>query len=178
MLKQVLSLGFSVWMASLFSCGGGAGESDRLRSSCVESYIELEHTLPDGAECYNVGYSDCGAELSSDCIDYCAFDLCQPGPCGGNGDCAWLGAAGRYECAEYLIEGEPSFGTWCRPSACPPGTTGCPCLDGTCTDGSECSGGSCVDTCPSGCRVTGVSGGTVCCGGAFCSGDCIGTPCC
>ena len=173
MLRGLLGLALFTALGGFLACGGG---TDRLRSSCVEGFVTFTHTIPDASECSSVGYKDCGPEYSSDCVHYCAFGRCQPAPCASDADCAALGA--QYECAEYLVEGEPSYGKWCRVASCPKGTTGCPCLSGACSDGSTCEGGSCVFNCSPGCRVKGVSGGVVCCGGALCSGDCIGTPCC
>lgn len=169
----------------LASCGGGStqGELDRtMQNACVHRNLDLPRTIEDGDECASFSYSDCRGDpfpSASECINYCAFDICQPGHCVDDADCSWLGI--DYECQHYVVSGD-DYGLWCGETDCPKGTPGCPCLpDGSCHEPDEwwevscnaqdvCEGG---DTCPYGCRV-----GSVCCGGALCSGDCIGTPCC
>jgi hypothetical protein len=165
-------------------CGQGQSSLDRMmQNRCVRSNIDLPRTIEDGQQCYSFSYGDCGGDpfpTASECINYCAFDMCQPGPCAVDSDCSmWLGI--DYECINYIVSGD-DYGKWCGVSQCPKGTPGCPCLpDSTCYEPDEwwdvtcnaqnvCEGG---DTCPYGCRQ-----GSVCCGGAFCSGNCVGTPCC
>lgn len=162
-------------VAVALGCGSDA-ETDRLQSDCIRDTYYIDDPLPrvleDGASCSNIGHGDCPGELASECVHYCGFDRCQASSCASDADCAWLGA--DYECQEYVVVGDPSYGSWCKASDCPKGTLGCPCRDGRC--GGEATCGSddvCHDTCPAGCRA-----GSVCCGGAFCGGDCIGTPCC
>jgi hypothetical protein len=168
----------------LCGCGGaGQGELDRiLQNDCVHGQLNLPRTLDDGSSCDNFSYSDCRGDpfpSASECINYCAFDICQPGPCAADSDCAWLGV--DFDCQHYIVSND-DYGQWCDESKCPKGTPGCPCLpDGSCYEPDEwwhvscsgenvCEGG---DGCPYGCRA-----GSVCCGGALCSGNCVGTPCC
>jgi hypothetical protein len=178
-----LSFGFC-FMASVlaFGCGGFSQSAldSAMQNDCVRGHLDLPRTIEDGKSCYSFSYSDCGGFPSaSECINYCAFDLCQPGYCEEDTDCAWLSI--NYECQNYIVSGD-DYGKWCGETDCPKGTPGCPCLpDGSCYEPDEwwdvtcdadntCQGG---DGCQYGCRQ-----GSVCCGGSLCSGDCIGTPCC
>ena len=163
----------------LAQCSSDSQEQDQLQSECVHNFIDLDRNLIDGMRCFNFSYSDCGGGPSaSECINYCAFEMCQSGPCEKDADCSAYGTS--YECQEYTVSGT-DYGQWCGESDCPKGTQGCPCLDlGDCYDSqfidafceadNICSG---TYTCTPSCIV-----GSVCCGGAFCSGNCIGTPCC
>jgi hypothetical protein len=163
----------------LVACSSSASSDGGLQSSCVRDQLNLKRDLADGEECKNVGYSDCGSGLASDCVHYCAFDVCQSKTCASDADCPGF-------CKE-LVVGTTSYGTWCDGKACTHGTMGCPCDAGacsapdsgytvTCNAKGVCEG---TDTCRAGCRVKGsATGGTICCGAGFCSGSCVGTPCC
>jgi hypothetical protein len=158
------------------ACGDSAG-AELLQDPCVRDEIPMSSDLVDGEECFNIGYEGCEG-FASDCIHYCAFDVCQAGPCASNGDCdTVLGDDG--ECADFVID-DRSFGRWCRVSDCPPGSLGCPCDAGSCDadpfggGAMSCEGGVCESGCAFECR----QGESTCCGGAFCSGDCVGSPCC
>jgi len=177
----IASLFVALGIAVAPACGGGDGSGsseELLQSSCVHDNIDLPRTVEDGEDCANFGYGDCPAdEMASECVNYCAHDTCQAGPCSTDGDCEGFGA--NYECLPYVVDGD-DYGTWCGYTDCPKGTYGCPCKEGKCFPPDEywtleCVDGTCQgdDGCPSGCRV-----GSVCCGGALCSGNCIGTPCC
>jgi hypothetical protein len=170
---------------SIAGCSGGGGDGDgsdgqTLSSSCVERTLGLDRTIPDGYDCLLFSVSSCGVEAwASECVNVCAFEVCQQASCTVYQDCAGLGA--QFDCQTYTVGGV-SYGSWCGFSSCPRGTPGCPCLPGgSCyqtglsQQSVACTAGTCVltDTCPYGCRVR-----TVCCGGAFCGGDCVGTPCC
>ncbi len=162
---------------AILGCGGSDSGS-KLQDPCVRSQLSLTSELPDGAACYNVGYSDCSG-LASKCLHSCAHDLCQAAECLSAEECAARLGAG-HECSDYVVSGK-SYGKWCKVSSCPAGTLGCPCFQGG-TCGSDpygsgsmtCSNNLCESACPYACR----QGTSLCCGGNFCSGDCIGTPCC
>ena len=165
-----------VWIV-VVGCSDGNAE-DLLQSDCVQEELEIARTLADGSSCSNFGYSDCDG-FASECVNVCAFSVCQPGSCTSDTDCGGLGL--QLECMDYVVS-DVSYGNFCGVSDCPKGTPGCPCLDsGTCRPSSisgvtvTCDAGTCVsnDSCPAGCRE-----GSVCCGGSLCSGNCIGTPCC
>ena len=169
--------GVALAVVLAMGCSDGDAE-DSLQSACVLDILGLSRTLPDGSACDNFGYSDCKG-FASECINVCAFDVCQSGTCTEDADCTALG--GERECMDYVVS-DRSYGSYCGVSDCPKGTPGCPCLDsGTCRASSisgvtvSCEAERCVadDPCPAGCRQ-----GSVCCGGTLCSGDCIGTPCC
>jgi len=177
-MKVKIISGLALIGLGLIPCCGSSGGGDLLQDPCVRDELEFTDDLPDGVECSNFGYGGCPG-FASDCINYCAHDMCQPQECVQDADCqvAW---GQDYECQEYVVSGD-SFGSWCNESDCPRGSMGCPCRqDGTCNSDPFGSGPmSCVDNtceseCPYACRV----GTSLCCGGAFCSGDCIGTPCC
>lgn len=161
------------------ACSSSSGGASGLQSECVRDQLNLGRTLPDGAKCYNLGYSDCGgAAFASECVGACAFDVCQSKPCSSNAECPGF-------CKDYVVSGV-SYGRWCDGKTCEHGTLDCPCAEGSCIAPDTyyqiacnaegvCEGN---DTCPSGCRVRSASGVSVCCGGALCSGGCVGTPCC
>jgi hypothetical protein len=164
---------------AISACGQSGGETDQLQSSCVRGNLNMSRDIPDGGACYNFGYTDCPAgDTASDCVHYCAFDVCQSAPCSNDDDCAVYSAI--YECQNYVVSGT-NYGAWCGESDCPKGTQGCPCRDdGTCdsdnfTDALCGNDNLCAGTsnCPLACRLE-----YSCCGGALCGGDCIGTPCC
>ncbi|MEL6340337.1 MAG: hypothetical protein AAFQ65_10540 [Myxococcota bacterium] len=159
----------------VMGCDGSDDASDVLQSECVAENINIDRVIPDGGECRNFGFSDCGAdEFASDCVGVCAFDVCQSNECTSDSDCDDTGF--RFECQDFELPNTGVLGRYCGESDCPRGTTGCPCLAGDQCDGNAtCENDVCVfeDDCPSGCRV-----GSVCCGGALCAGNCIGTPCC
>jgi hypothetical protein len=119
--------------------GDEADLFDRLQSECYRDLHEGTplRTAPNGASCSNFGYGDCGDELASECVNYCAFDLCQAAPCVGDGDCAAYGDGAT--CEEYEVEGVPSYGRWCRPGQGGGSGSTCDdaCLD-TCTVGIDC----------------------------------------
>ena len=154
-----------------------------LQSQCVINQLNLVRNVPDGSDCYNLGYSDCFG-FGSECINYCAFDLCQPAECTTADDCtAAFGALPvevKWVCEEYIVSSK-SYGTWCDVGEnCPEGTVNCPCLPGNVcgpdpwgTGTMSCVAGTCESSCPSACIQ-----GSVCCGGSLCAGNCIGTPCC
>jgi hypothetical protein len=177
-IAAVVSLAAALVTLGACSDGGGEAGAGGLQSSCVIDELGLERTLADGQECSNFGYSDCSG-FGSECINSCAFDICQEAPCTNDEGCAaTFGPA--FECQDYVVSSK-SYGRWCNESDCPRGTLGCPCRsDGSCANdpyGSgpmSCTDSSCESSCPVACRV----GTSVCCGGALCSGDCIGTPCC
>jgi len=162
---------------AILGCGG-SDSGPKLQDPCVRSQGNFTPKLQDGEKCYNIGYNRCSG-FASDCIHFCAHDVCQPQECLSSEECVTrLGPA--HECIEYIVS-EKSYGKWCKVSDCPQGNLGCPCFQGsTCGRdpyGSKlmsCTNGFCVSACPSSCR----SGTSLCCGGAFCSGDCIGTSCC
>lgn len=168
-----------VALVAWLSCGDDAGGNlELLQDPCVRDVISFSDDVPDGQECFNIGYADCPG-FASDCIHYCAFDVCQSAPCTSDGDCeGLLGLEG--ECSDYVVS-DTSYGRWCRVSDCPKGMLGCPCRDGGCYVDPYGSGemtcteaGTCESACPWECR----SGESVCCGGAYCGGDCVGSPCC
>jgi len=174
--------GIALALVGLAGCPGDDAANGGLQSACVLDILGLERTLPDGAACDNFGYSDC-AGFGSECLHFCAFDVCQPAECATAEDCAAVGAPPYglgWACEEYVVSGE-GYGTYCHAvEVCPEGTVGCPCAVGdTCGpdpwgDGDlSCVSGYCESACPASCIA-----GSVCCGGAFCSGDCIGAPCC
>jgi hypothetical protein len=182
---RVIGVSTALWLAVACSASGSdpvAGPG-ALQSQCVIDQLNLERTLADGQACDNWGYSDCSG-FGSECINYCAFDFCQPEPCETAEDCnaffGELGGAETWACEEYVVSSK-GYGTWCTPvEHCPEGTVGCPCLPGDACgpdpwgEGNmTCEAGICESSCPSACIQ-----GSVCCGGAFCSGNCIGTPCC
>lgn len=158
--------------------------SEALQNECVANQLGLERTLPDGSECGNVGFTDCGRGFASGCINTCAYDRCQPEPCESAGDCesffGELPIGLGWECSTFEISERP-YGDWCRiVEVCTPGTAGCPCMPGDVCGPDpfgpgdlSCEGGRCTSSCQTSCIV-----GSVCCGGALCSGGCIGTPCC
>ena len=168
----------SAWMAAAGCSGDEGGDRGSLQSSCVRDVNDLPRHLADGMDCYNLGYSDCEG-LASECTNYCAFDVCQTEHCASDPDCGWLGPA--YECSDYYVSPNGSFGNWCHLSDCPKGTIGCPCQDGgTCGPDPFGSGamtcdesGVCQSVCPFTCQI-----GAVCCGGNLCSGDCAYSSCC
>ena len=177
---------WAVVLAMGCSDDGGSGPTsgpEALQSQCVIDQLNLERTIPDGETCDNFGYSDCNG-FGSECVNSCAFELCQPQPCESKDDCnaSFGDLAGRQEwsCEAYVVSSR-GYGTWCAPvEGCPEGSVGCPCLPGGLCgpdpwgDGDmTCEAGRCESSCPSACIQ-----GSVCCGGAFCSGSCIGTPCC
>ena len=168
-----------VLVALVVACSSSSTD-DWWNSDCVRDNLDLERHLPDGAKCYGMGYTDCGAATGSECVNVCAFDVCQPKQCREDADCAALGS--DYECTLYVLEdlNEAATGLWCRRSDCPKGSLGCPCKPGgTCSadpfgsGAMTCKDDKCSSACPTSCRS-----GSICCGGALCSGDCIGTPCC
>lgn len=175
-----IPLALVICFSLLPGCDGGGSGEDLLQSPCVLDQLNLERTLPDGVSCSNFSYSDCGVTpMASECVNYCAFGVCQPAPCVQYEDCTGYGA--DFDCMPYVVSGD-DYGAWCGESDCPRGHVDCPCLPGglcpepddywvlECDAQNFCRG---EDTCPFGCRS-----GSVCCGGAFCGGDCIGTPCC
>lgn len=171
------SLALLVFVAC--SSDGNGGATDQLQSSCVHENMTLERTIANGQECSNFSYSDCPVgDMGSECVSYCAFDICQSKSCARDADCTAVKAG--LECQSYIVS-QQDYGKWCGVPDCPKGEVGCPCReDGTCIapdsywtvrcTASQCEG---TDSCPTGCRS-----GSLCCGGAFCGGDCIGTPCC
>lgn len=166
------------WLVLALSLFVGCSDSEnedaggRLQSDCVRENLPLPRTLQDGSECDNFGSAGCGKVFASECIGFCAFDVCQSGPCTADTDCAPPAVV----CLDYVIDGV-SFDTWCGPSPCPQGEVGCPCGQaGTCSGSAVCNENNLCelnDSCAAGCRQ-----GSVCCGGLLCSGNCIGTPCC
>jgi hypothetical protein len=134
-----LALAFSALACKNPDEGGEADIFERLQSEC---YRDLHDGTPlrtasDGASCSNFGYGDCPAEAASECINYCAFDVCQKAPCVSDSDCAAFFGEGA-TCQEYVVVGEPSYGKWCKPGQGGSGST-CDdaCLD-TCTVGIDC----------------------------------------
>jgi hypothetical protein len=161
-------------------CSSSSADDDWWNSECVREQLGMQRHLADGAKCYAMGYADCGRALGSECIGYCVFDICQPGQCKEDSDCAIFGS--DYECTLRVLEdlNDDATGLWCRASDCPRGSMGCACrADGTCaadpfgSGAMDCTKNVCASACPAACRS-----GSICCGGAFCSGDCIGAPCC
>ncbi len=191
----MLSYKFGVWrlgaltiMALVASSCSGEGDgptsgAGALQSSCVINQLNLVRDIPDGDACDNFGYSDCFG-FGSECINYCAFDFCQPAECKSQEDCdaafGPLPIGNVWLCHEYVVS-RKEYGAWCESvEACTEGTVNCPCLPGDLC-GSDpwgegnmsCVAGLCESQCPSSCIV-----GSVCCGGSLCAGNCIGTPCC
>ncbi len=163
-------------------CGSsGSGIESNLQCRCVRNtFISgfLDRTLPDGTECTNAAIGGCDC-LASECVNYCAFDKCQP-ECETDDDCA----AENEECNELLDADFGSLGFFCEfVPPCPEGSVGCPCGPAGACDPPSLSNAESVcnedniceinDLCAFGCRQ-----GSVCCGGALCAGNCIGTPCC
>lgn len=180
MRTRTLFAGAAVaWLAVLGfgACDGAGGNEELLQDPCVRDEISFSDDLPDGEECFNIGYAGCPG-FASDCVHYCAFDVCQASPCTSDDACIAAFDA-TYECAAYVV-GDVDYGEWCRVSDCPKGTLGCPCRDGACGGDPyggglmTCESGTCESSCPWECR----EGTSVCCGGAFCGGDCVGSPCC
>jgi hypothetical protein len=88
--------------------GGGGGSGHPLQSSCVQEHVNIYRYLEDGSGCVNFGAPSCENEYASDCINYCAFGMCQPGPCETSLDCPQY-----FTCEAYVWEGR-NFGTWCN----------------------------------------------------------------
>ncbi|MEM8607019.1 MAG: hypothetical protein AAGF92_07930 [Myxococcota bacterium] len=175
-------------LAALLALGCGDSSpttgAGGLQNQCVADQLGFERTLPDGSECGNTGFTDCGLGFASECIGSCANGFCQPEECESAEDCESffraLPAGVGWECSTLEISDRP-YGDWCSiVEVCVEGTLGCPCAAGdVCgpdpfgTGNLSCEEGRCNSSCPSACIV-----GSVCCGGSFCGGDCVGTPCC
>ena len=112
-----LALVFTV-CAVLPSCGESQSALDRMmQNRCVHSNIDLPRTTEDGQECSSFSYTDCGGDptpMASECINYCAFDICQPAPCAVDSDCTMLLGDG-HECRNYVVS-EDDYGKWCGES--------------------------------------------------------------
>lgn len=175
------SLAFS-WVGCGDDGGGSSGFS--LQNSCVADQLNLSRSLPDGEECGNFGFTDCGIGFASECEGFCARDLCQPEMCTSAEDCVGffgeLPLPSAWECTTFEISSR-SYGDWCEVvETCPEGTVNCPCTaSDTCgrdpfgTGNLICENGRCRSSCPRDCQRGGF-----CCGGALCAGECIGTSCC
>ena len=185
-MKRLVACTFVLGALLLLGCGDSAPTTgaDALQNGCVADQLGFERTLPDRSECRNFGFTDCGRVFASECVNTCAHDFCQPGPCESAEDCAEtfqvLPIGLGWECATLEVDRRP-FGDWCRiVEVCVEGTVGCPCAPGDVCGPDpfgpgelSCEDGRCNSSCQSSCIV-----GSVCCGGALCSGDCVGTPCC
>ena len=120
---------------SLSSCLFNDG--DPLQSNCVQQHFEFERTIQDGQECSNFGYADCGNDtFASECVNFCAFGVCQGSPCESDSDCAPLGDAA---CEDYVVS-DVTYGKWCNISKSYGGSGDCDCIC-TCINagGSNCS---------------------------------------
>jgi len=111
-------LATTLLLISAAGCGEGQNALDSMmQNRCVHNKLDLPRTIQDGQECSSFSYTECGGDptpLASECINYCAFDVCQPGPCAADSDCTrWLGDG--YECKNYVVSNE-DYGMWCGES--------------------------------------------------------------
>ena len=74
---------------SLVGCSddGGASSGSSLQNRCVADQLNLSRSMPDGEECSNFGFTDCGIGFASECANFCANDFCQPEMCTSAEDC-------------------------------------------------------------------------------------------
>jgi hypothetical protein len=91
--------------------GGGGGGGARLQDPCVRAEMPFDDNLLDGEACNSFGYGTCKG-FASDCVNYCAFDVCQPGECSSDADCAWLGQG--VPCETFTNDDGDSLGRWCN----------------------------------------------------------------